>query len=124
MTVDLYIFEQEEPARSVLDYLHHLILHLQPSIDHAIKWNIPFYTVKGPVVYLNPLKAKSGGVEICFPRGKHFNWGSELLDFKDRKVVGGYIVQTLETIDEKVVKKLIKEALATDIRLAGTSPWK
>ena len=124
MTVDLYIFEQKEPQRSILDYLHHLILHIQPDINYSLKWNIPFYTGDNSLLYLNPIKRPHSAVEMCFPRGKYFEKGKELLDFKSRKVVGGYTVESLECADEKAIQLLINEAILTDKRMAGSSPWK
>ncbi len=124
MTVDLYIWEQKEPTKSILDYVHHLILHMCPDITYTIKWNVPYYTKEDAVLYLNPIKRKSGGIEVCFPRGRHFKQGIELLDFKDRKVVGGYTLLSLESIDEAALIFLIRQALRKDEERKGTTPWK
>jgi len=123
LTVDLYIWEQEEPLRSILDYLHHLVLHLAPDIEHTIKWKVPYYSVFNAILYINPIKKKSGGVEICFARAKRFENGIELLDFKNRKAVGGYTVQSLECVNEEALTLLILEAIRVDELYKGINPW-
>eukprot|EP00095_Tigriopus_kingsejongensis_P007456 snap_masked-scaffold293_size218662-processed-gene-1.2 protein:Tk07456 transcript:snap_masked-scaffold293_size218662-processed-gene-1.2-mRNA-1 annotation:"hypothetical protein" len=88
----------KENGDQILEYAFELLItdgHGKPDAKYRPQKG------KGPVMYLNPLKTKSGGVEICFPRGEHFKWGKELLDFKDRKKVGGYTVLSLDSADEK-----------------------
>lgn len=123
MTVDLYIWEQTEPLRSILDYLHHLILHQAPNVEHTIKWKVPFYSIHNAILYINSIKKKSGGVEICFARARRFENGAELLQFKNRKAVGGYIVQSLEDINEEALILLINEAIRVDKLYKGSNPW-
>lgn len=123
MTIDLYIWEQKEPTKSILDYLHHLMLHLAPDIEHTLKWKVPYYSSHKAILYINPIKKKKGGVEICFARARKFEKGQELLDFKDRKTVGGYTVLSLEEINEDAINMLILEAVRVDELYAGTNPW-
>lgn len=124
MTVDMYIWQQEEGVRSVLDYLHQLIVHLAPEARAAIKWNLPYYTLNQGLLYLH-VKARAGGtVEICFTRGQKFIFGKELLSFKNRKLVGGYTVNSLASVDEEALVQLIAEAIRLDQEHSTTSPWK
>jgi len=122
MTIDMYIWEQEEPVKSILDYVHHLILHLQPEINHTIKWKVPYYSLNQALLYMNPLK-KELGVEVCFARGRAMK-NNVLLEFNKRKVVGGYKLKSLETINEEELQMLILNAIDCDYRLKHTSPWK
>jgi len=124
MTVDLYIHDQKDSIREVLDYVHHLILHLAPTIDASIKWRIPYYTQHKGVLYLNPLKSNKGLVEVCFTRGRRFEYGRHLLDYGTRKIVGGYTLQSLQDIDENELTLLVREALRLDQILQDDSPWK
>lgn len=122
MTIDMYIWEQDEPVKSILDYVHHLILHLMPEVDTTIKWKVPFYSKHQAVLYLNPLKNKKG-VEVCFARGRSLTC-KNLLDFKDRKVVGGYKLTSLESINEEELRLLIIDAINCDQKFKDKSPWK
>ena len=122
MTIDMYIFDKEEPIRSVLDYVHHLVHHISPSVQSSIKWKVPYYAVNQAILYLNP-KVKEGYVEACFPRGRSFT-NKHLLDFKDRKVVGGYRLYALEDINEEHLQILLNEAIEIDKAYPNHSPWK
>lgn len=124
MTVDMYIWQQKDDVRGILDYVHHLLLHTVPEVEAAIKWGVPYYTLRQGLLYLNPIKKGDAAVEVCFTRGNRFEYGKELLYFKDRKLVGGYSILSLETIDEKVLKKLILEAVRLDKQHSKHSPWK
>jgi len=100
MTPDMYIFEQKQPVRDVLDYLHHLILYMDSDIRCSTKWGILYYEKHQHLLYLNPLKKLSSAVEVCFVRARIFDESQHLLDFKNRKIVGGYVVKNLEGVNE------------------------
>jgi len=123
MTVDVYIWEQSEPVKSILDYVHHLALHHLQEVEFTMKWHVPYYTVHGPLFYLNPIK-KHTAVEVCFARARKFVNGQEHLDYKKRKIVGGFTIKSLENVDENILVSLIKESLATDLKYKGIRPWK
>jgi len=124
MTPDMYIFEQPQPLRDLLDYLHHLILRVDPDIHCSCKWGILYYEKQQHLLYINPLKKQKGPVEIGFVRARQFDDSQHLLDYKKRKIVGGYTVNSLDDVIETELVQLLRSALKADELSGGTSPWK
>lgn len=124
MTPDMYIFNQPQPLRELLDYLHQLIISIDPDIHCSTKWGILYYEKRQHLLYINPLQKTTGPAEICFVRAREFEDCKHLLDFKKRKLVGGYTARMLDDVDESELVELIHSALKADELAGDTSPWK
>jgi hypothetical protein len=108
--VEDYILSRKEPVRSLLEYLHRLLLDYQ--LQPKIAYGIPMYYGHKWVCYLNPLKDDQ--LELAFPRAKEFTDPSGLLDFRDRKMVAGLILDPVEDLPIAAVKDILEAALALD----------
>lgn len=103
-----FIYEQEEPAQSILLALHELLTAM-PEISCKMRHKIPFYYRKSWVCYLNPLKNK--GVELVFIHGGRLSNVQGLLDTKGRKMVAGIEFSSVEEIDAESVLEILAEAI-------------
>lgn len=111
--VEVYISKRPKNQMEIMGYLHELILFTIPEVKFAIKWQIPLYRINKMAFYMNPLK--TGGIEFAFLQAKSFdNKLKSQLDFKNRSMVGGITIASLESIDEKLINALIKEAHRVD----------
>ena len=86
-----------------------------PHIKIQKKFNLPFFYGKTWVCYVNGIKKrkKITGIELCFVRGRELP-SKELLDFKDRVMIGGLTFQKVADIDMGVLKLLLEEAMILD----------
>jgi len=79
----------------------------------ASKYEIPFYTAKSWICYLNPVK--KNGIEWAFTRANELPQEVQLLlDFKKRKQVGGI---TLYKVDQALLERgevVLQEAIILD----------
>ncbi|MBE2208610.1 MAG: DUF1801 domain-containing protein [Saprospiraceae bacterium] len=103
-----FIYEQEEPAQSIMLALHELLTAF-PEISCKIRYKIPFYYRKSWVCYLNPLKNK--GVELVFIHGGRLSNVQGILDAKGRKMVAGIAFSSVDEIDADVVLEILAEAI-------------
>jgi hypothetical protein len=113
--VDFYIEEQEGAQREILQYIHQLFLSF-PEVTSKIRYRIPFYDRRSWVCYTNPLK--NGAVELVFIKGKMLSNAQGLLQAKERKMVAGIELKSLETIPEEALFEIIQEAFLLDDEFA------
>jgi len=108
-----FIYELENNQRDIMQYLHDLMLTF-PDLTGKIRYKVPFYYRKSWMYYMNPQKEDT--VELCFLRGNELSNVQDLLDFKDRKQVGGITfasVQDIKTIEEPLFE-LLQEVFLLD----------
>ncbi|WP_128544434.1 DUF1801 domain-containing protein [Larkinella soli] len=110
MTVEEYINRQTPENSRLLAELHRLILDTGPKIQQKIKWGIPFYTYKGDLCYLNPLRTPEGGIDLCFLRGFELADEQGVLEARGRKTVRSIAVRT-GSLDEKLIRELLHQAI-------------
>ena len=106
-----YIYNLEEPQKSIVEHLHNLIT-LNPEITYKTRYRIPFYYRKHWICYINPVK--NNGVELAFVRANELSNESGLLDFKKRKQVAGIIYYDVKEIKEEALLETLEEALLLD----------
>lgn len=109
--VELFIDESEEPARSIMIYLHEVFIN-ELGLTPKIRYKIPFYDSKSWICYLNPQKDNS--VELAFIRGKELSNEQGLLQSKDRKQIMGIHLSSLESIPHSSLVEVLLEAVELD----------
>ena len=109
--VTAYITGLDGMQRKLMQVLHDLILS-QFDFQTKIRYRVPFFYNKSWICYMNPIKNE--GVELCFLRGNELANADGILDFKDRKQVGGISYYTLADIDTHSPIQILHEALILD----------
>jgi hypothetical protein len=118
MEVDLFISEQNDNIRSIMEYFHELLMSI-PGIEAKIRYKIPFYYRKSWICYLNPTNDNS--VEFAFPRGNELPVEQGILESKGRKQVRSITIKKLEEIPQDLIKELIYEACLLDEKVKYAS---
>lgn len=85
-----YIHTLPEAQEQLCLHWHHLVADL-PGISSPIKYGIPFYYRKKWICYLNPQKDKQS-VELVFLGAQNLSNESDLLDFRGRQMVAGFML--------------------------------
>ena len=101
---------ESEELVEVCNTLRNEIL-LFPNIEIKKKFNIPFFYGKTWICYLNLVKKRE--IELAFVRGRELA-SKELLDFKNRDMVGGISYKQVADIDFGELKLLLEEAVTLD----------
>ncbi len=113
---DLFIDSiEDQTTKDILVYLHVLILDIHPGMNSKIRYNIPFYDIHSWICYTNPLKKE--GVELCFIHGQQLSDPYGLLDEKDRKMISGITITTLDDAILEAVLFYLTEAIEVDSAL-------
>ncbi len=113
--VEEYIQSCEENAQEVLFTLHDIFTQ-DFGLTPKIKFRIPFYYGNTWVLYVN--QPKRGGIEICYLNARRFEYQSRILDFRDRKQVGGITVFKLEDMPLEEIIHVTKAAVDFDKTIA------
>ena len=106
--VNLFIAEQPEVNRAILERLQHIILASAPQLEEKLSYRVPFYYYLGRLCYLNPHRR---GVDIGFCRGFELSNEQGLLAAKDRTEVKTITYGTVAAIAEKPLREILQEAL-------------
>ncbi len=111
--IEQYFLNQREPLQSVMLYLRQVILETLPEVEEKYKYKIPFYYYKGkPLCYLNILK-NTNYVDLAFVNGfKLSNKQGVLQAGRNRKMVKSVTFTSLESVNVKMVKELLQEAIS------------
>jgi hypothetical protein len=105
-----YIVKQQEPYRSILMHIKAIVEHTVPDVELKYKWNIPcFYVDKSPICYLN-VPSKKNYVDIGFWNSAHLTVHLDEMVSEKRKVVRSLRYTSLEGIDDRILKDVLKEA--------------
>ena len=110
-SVDLFIQGLDDPQRSLMIYLDHLLMQI-PELTSKIRYRIPFYYRKSWICYLNPIKRQ--GIELVFIRGNELSNEQGILDPKGRKQVSGLEIYRSNDIPFTALHEVIQEALILD----------
>lgn len=94
----------------VCNTLHNEIMQY-PHIEIKKKFNLPFFYGKTWICYMNLIKKKE--IEFLFVRARELP-SKELLNFKDRVMIGGLTFKTVDDIDIGVLRLLLEEAIHLD----------
>lgn len=115
--VEIFIDEAEEPARSIMIFLHELLTN-KLGLKPKIRYKIPFYDSKTWICYLNPRKDTS--VELAFIRGNELSNAQGLLEPNGRKQIMGVNFTSLKDIHYESLMEVLLEA----IELNTSTPYK
>ena len=110
-------------AHPILTKVHEIILETAPEIEEAIKWGAPSYEYKG--LLITTVKFKKFAA-VWFHKGAFFDDPKNLLEASsdDTKYMRKYILHTIDDLDEKGLKGLIREAIKyqeTDVEVEVTA---
>lgn len=110
LPVEEYILTKPSPRREMLDYCYQLCLShgLKPKLSYGI----PFYFGKRRICYTNYHPQQ--GLEFCFIYGQKMIENKHLLKAKKRNEIMGITYKNLASIDEAILKVLLKEAIKLD----------
>lgn len=108
---EAYILELPDNQRQIMQRLHDLLLSF-PKVTTKIRYKIPFFYQKKWLCYLNPIK--KNGVELCFLKGSELSNEQGILEATERKMVRGIKIYSTESIDERVLREVINEAILFD----------
>ena len=109
--VEQYLYHQKEPYQSIMLYVRSVIFKTLPDIKEKYSYKIPFYHHnKKPLCYLNILKG-TNYVDIAFVQGVFLQEKfPQLKDKNNRKQVRSIAVKNMESFDELMFVRLLKEA--------------
>ncbi|MFD1140447.1 DUF1801 domain-containing protein [Larkinella insperata] len=110
MTVDEYINRQNPEIHRLLDHIRRLILEAAPRIQEKINWGVPFYSHKGQLCYLNPLRSPEVAVDLCFLRGYELADDQNVLENRGRRTVRSLVVRAGE-VNEELIRTLLQQAV-------------
>jgi len=111
MDLSDFVEDLNENQRTIMRLLDAEIFRL-PGIALKKRYHLPFYYGLSWICYLNPLK--SGGIELCFTRGKFLQNPHGLLESRGRKLILGMSVFRLEEIDFESLRDTLHEAYILD----------
>ena len=112
MNFDFFLDTLSPNQRTLVEFLHQIIMGY-PQVSCRMRFNIPFYDRHTWFSYINP-KKKVDGVELCFIHGNKMDDALGILEFRDRKQVGGVLITKLNEINEENIFILIDDALTFD----------
>lgn len=98
----------------------HSFLSTFDNISMKIRYHIPFYFIKSWVCYLNPIK--HDGVEMAFTRANELPDDiRSSLDFKDRKQIGGVLIEDADEIPWEKIETILEAAIELDAHIPYAS---
>ena len=115
--VETYLYDSDH--RELLLYLHELLLGY--NLESKYRFKLPFYYGKTWICYLNVVK-KTNLVELAFVRARELEVTKHLLNFKQRKMIGGLEWGDLSEVDEHLIQMILSEAIELDTHIPYS--WK
>lgn len=120
-----FLEDQSTEMEGLIAALRHIIKSVLPEAEESLKWNVPFYSLNGPVCYLNP---KPEFLELSFVRGVLLNDPSGVLT-GDQKQIRKIILPIHEDVPVDILSELLlqaavlNESIAGDKSKKGTMKW-
>lgn len=97
---DLFLSEQSPEISEIIMHIDELLLSY-PNVTRKIRYKIPFYDYGSWICYINPYK-KLLLVELVFLKGKELSEIFPFLETRDRKMVAGMFIKS---INEETIQK-------------------
>lgn len=111
--VESYIWEREDNEREIMLTIRDMVHSSATGITEKIRYTLPFFDRHAWICYMNPLK--TGGIEVCFMKGRDLVGISPLLDQKDRKLVAGITITSTEDLESfEAFHVVLTEAIRLD----------
>jgi len=105
----------------VTEYLHRLFTE-NYDLESNHKYEIPFYSSKSWICYINPIKNDT--VELDFTRGIELVHQADVLNFKGRKQVKGFDLKGLDYQQLELVGMVLQDAIILDHKVPYKSKRK
>lgn len=112
--VSSYIESLPEVESSIAAELRSLICTAIPQVQEKFSFKIPFYHYHGMFCYINYLR-KTGGIEVCFCRGKDLLLAYPQLQQNGRNMVAGISLFDMKDIKRKSVSEVLHAAAAWQV---------
>jgi hypothetical protein len=104
-TVDEYIDQAEPHNQAILRVLRSIIQTSLPYVIEKISFGIPFYHHMGMCFYFNITKQRT--IEVCLCRGVQLLETFPLLEQKNRAIIAGITLTTLDDIEQYNIKEVL-----------------
>jgi hypothetical protein len=108
--VDNFLFDKPDDIRLLMEILRDIIFAAVKDVEEQMKWSCPFYSKNGFLCYLN-FEKKSKKVVLSFVEGFALEDKYGLLN-TDTSNVRKLYIDSPETINERVIRYYLKQALA------------
>ena len=112
--VDNLVFEWNEHQQETFQILRNQILDANPMVVESVKYNVPFYTLNGLLMYISPLK--NGGIYLSFCQGELMLDPEELFITDTTKNVRKIYFLENETPNWGVVYSYVLEAIEINLQ--------
>ncbi len=107
-----YILRQPENHQAIILHLCAVVEQVVPEAELLFKWKLPFYYYKKkPFCFLNTIK-KGNAIDLCFMKGHLLKKHKDKLIDENRKIVASLRYNDLKTINSKVLKEVLLEAIS------------
>ena len=116
-----------ENERIIVDVLRQIIIENLPlACKEKISHNVPFFYGKKGICIIWPATIPGGGIKkgvlLGFWHGNKLNDIDNYLTHGNNKQIFYKILNSFEDIDEKAIKKLLREAVRVDHLMTITHP--
>jgi len=111
MSEEIFLSRLSENQLTIYEFLHSSFMDF-PGVSTKIRYKIPFYDYHSWLAYINPVK--SGGLELCFVRGKELSSHGTMLHSRDRKQIAGLIIDDLNKAPIDDIMDAFAEAIVLD----------
>ncbi|MDG2450829.1 MAG: hypothetical protein P8M34_14365 [Saprospiraceae bacterium] len=118
---DKFLLGLSENQLEVTEYLHRLFTE-NYNLESNDKYEIPFYSLKSWICYINPIKNDT--VELAFTRGIELVHQADVLNFKGRKQVGGFDLKGIDYQQLELVEMVLQDAIILDYEVPYKSKRK
>lgn len=108
--VDLYLKQKPKQIRDLMIVVRTIIWQTIPDVEESIKFTVPFYTRKGLLCYLSPLK-KNDGIYIGFTKGYLMSDENGIFTGKELKQIRHLEFRKTSEIKKKLLKEYLQEAM-------------
>lgn len=120
-TVDEYLRHAFPLIRTLMKRLRAIILETITDVDESIKYSVPFYTRKGLLCYLSPLKTKDG-VYIGFAQGHRMSDEAGIFVGQELKQIRHIPYRSVRQIQKRLLQEYLKEAVILNEMHKGIFP--
>ncbi|MFA5832787.1 MAG: DUF1801 domain-containing protein [Bacteroidota bacterium] len=108
--VNAYLKHSPKHVRGLMIAVREIILAAFPDIEETIKFTVPFYTRKGLLCYISPLKTKDG-IYIGFVKGYLMSDEHGIFTGKELKQIRHIEFRKESDIKKRLFKKYLEEAV-------------
>lgn len=120
--VDSYLLQSPSHISILMSEVRTIIRNVIPDAEESIKYTVPFYSRKGLLCYLSPLK-KNDGMYIGFAKGYLMSDESGIFSGKYLKNIRHIEIRRASDIKKRLLKKYLIEAVLLNEMKRDTLPF-